>query len=124
VLIARVLQEYVMDTCEIATMPKMKLTHLESKKESHLPACKQATSLTKKRNAGKIKKSTWFLYAEEAPLCGVFLNFRPCDQDSLLQHKTTFSICIGFSLQSINKWPDFLWLCTQPIFERLLYICK
>jgi len=94
VLIARVLQEYVMDTCEISTMLKMKLTHLESKKESHLPACKQATSLTIKRNAGKIKKSTWFLYAEEAPSCWVFLNLRRCGQDSLFATQDQLSASV------------------------------
>jgi hypothetical protein len=56
VLIARVLQEYVMDTCELSTMPKMKLTRLESKKESNLPACKQATTLTKKKKCWKDKE--------------------------------------------------------------------
>jgi len=38
-----------MHSCEASSSAlKTKLTHIESKKKSHLPACKQATSLTQK----------------------------------------------------------------------------
>jgi hypothetical protein len=55
---------------------KTKLTHIESKKKSYLPACKQAMSLTQKKNAGKLKRNQSGFFMQRKPPCvGCSLNF-------------------------------------------------
>jgi hypothetical protein len=67
-----------MHSCEASSSAlKTKLTHIESKKEKPSASLQGGYESDIKRNAGKMKKSIWFLYAEEAPLCRVFLNLQP-----------------------------------------------
>jgi hypothetical protein len=57
---------------------KTKLTHIESKKEKPSASLQAGYESDTKKKCWKVKKkSIWFLYAEEAPLCRVFLKFQP-----------------------------------------------
>jgi hypothetical protein len=67
---------------------KAKLTWIQSKRKAAANLQAGYYSDTK-RDARKIKKSPWFLYAEEVPLCWAFLNFRLRAQPNTLSSKAS-----------------------------------
>ncbi len=67
---------------------KAKLTWIQSKRKA-AANLQAGYYLDTKRNARKIKKSPWFLYAEEVPLCWALLNFWPRVQPKTLSSKAS-----------------------------------
>jgi hypothetical protein len=67
---------------------KPKLTWIQSKRKAAANLQADYYSDTK-RNARKIKKSPWFLYAEEVPSCWALLNFWPRAQPNTLSSKAS-----------------------------------